>query len=135
MHVDAPCRQCGRAGGVDLERILTGGRAQPRYRCALCGASWEAPADESVRAHSRSLTRERAHATERRKSDRRVKERRNAGDATDVTRAEHDNLMRAVAENAAAIRRMEASIRRIADHLNIDVTGGARRPSERLPKS
>lgn len=55
---------------------------------------------------------------ERRTTERRIGERRRAGESVDVTRIEHENLTRQVEDNILALRRLEAEVRRLRDRLD-----------------
>jgi hypothetical protein len=57
-------------------------------------------------------------ATERRGGVRRGGDRPSAAAAVDVTRIEHENVVKQVDENMRAVRRLEAEVRRLRERLD-----------------
>lgn len=98
------CKVCGAASVTRVERSSSGAF---RYRCTACQAEWSA--DAAGGKDRRTLTDRRTASGDRRTA------------VMNRGRGEHENLVELVQQNMRAIRRLDAQIRQVAEHLGLDL--------------
>jgi hypothetical protein len=128
MPARTACIHCGSIGLVRREHSIEGRHATLNYYCGQCNGSWfvadgAGDSEEQPARHSVSdpfLPDHDRRKGERRAADRRIAERRVAPRASaaaqlDVSRIEHENLVKQVAAHEQAIRRLDEEVRRLRE--------------------